>query len=126
QKQAELALRESEARFRDFAEYSSDWLWETDAEGRFSFTTNRFYEVARVAPSDLIGKSREALFRELYQPCDSDLGVGWDRHFAAIERQESYRDLEINFVRADGAHRVFHSSGKPVYDELGIFLSTAE
>ncbi|MBT7759994.1 MAG: PAS domain S-box protein, partial [Rhodospirillaceae bacterium] len=121
QKQAELALRESEARFRDFAEYSSDWLWETDAEGRFSFTTNRFYEVARVAPSDLIGKSREALFRELYQPCDSDLGVGWDRHFAAIERQESYRDLEINFVRADGAHRVFHSSGKPVYDELGIF-----
>src|SRR5690606_30002650 len=30
-------LRESEERFRDFADTASDWFWETDADHRFSF-----------------------------------------------------------------------------------------
>jgi PAS domain-containing protein len=34
-KQAEEALRESEQRFRDYAEIASDWFWETDSEHRF-------------------------------------------------------------------------------------------
>ena len=35
-KRAERARRESEAKFRDFAELSSDWFWEMDAELCFS------------------------------------------------------------------------------------------
>src|SRR5207302_1696012 len=33
------ALRDSEARFRDFARASSDWFWETDDQQRFIFLT---------------------------------------------------------------------------------------
>ena len=35
-KQAEAALRESEQRFRDYAEIASDWLWETGPDHRFT------------------------------------------------------------------------------------------
>jgi PAS domain-containing protein len=35
--QAEEDLRRSEARFRDFAESSTDWLWEMDEELRFTY-----------------------------------------------------------------------------------------
>ena len=34
-KRAEEALRESEQRFRDYAETASDWLWETGPDHRF-------------------------------------------------------------------------------------------
>jgi PAS domain S-box-containing protein len=34
-KRAEAALRESEQRFRDYAETASDWLWETGPDHRF-------------------------------------------------------------------------------------------
>ena len=33
-------LRESEERLRDFAEASSDWFWETDAEHRFTYLSD--------------------------------------------------------------------------------------
>jgi PAS domain-containing protein len=32
----EQALKDSEQRFRDYSEVSSDWYWETDAEMRFT------------------------------------------------------------------------------------------
>lgn len=35
-KQAEAALRESEERFRDYAEIASDWFWESDPDHRFT------------------------------------------------------------------------------------------
>src|SRR5262245_40654471 len=38
-KEAELALRESEQRFRDYAEIASDWFWESDSEHRFTTFT---------------------------------------------------------------------------------------
>ena len=34
------ALRASEARVRDFAEMSSDWFWELDAELRFTWVSD--------------------------------------------------------------------------------------
>ena len=34
-KEAELALKESDARIKDFATAGSDWFWETDADHRF-------------------------------------------------------------------------------------------
>src|SRR5690242_19425416 len=37
QKRAELALQESEARFRKLTELSSDWYWEQDADFRLTF-----------------------------------------------------------------------------------------
>ena len=38
-------LEASEARFRDVAEASSDWIWETDPELRLTYISGRFSEV---------------------------------------------------------------------------------
>ena len=37
--QVAQALRKSEARFRDFATITSDWLWETDPQNRFTYVS---------------------------------------------------------------------------------------
>ncbi|MDF9773512.1 bifunctional diguanylate cyclase/phosphodiesterase [Pseudomonas baetica] len=46
----------SEARFQDIAQASSDWLWETDAQLRFSYLSGRFEEVTGYAPEAWLGR----------------------------------------------------------------------
>ena len=48
-------LQESEARFRDVAEASSDWIWECDTDMRLSFFSNRFSEVTGIAAASVLG-----------------------------------------------------------------------
>jgi PAS domain S-box-containing protein len=38
-KQAEEALRKSEQRFRDITENTSEWIWEVDAEGKYTYSS---------------------------------------------------------------------------------------
>jgi len=51
-------LRDSEIRFRDFADASSDFYWEMDENLRFTFLSDRFTEVTGVAHERLLGKPR--------------------------------------------------------------------
>ena len=120
-KRAERALRESEARFRDFAELATDWLWETDAEGKFTYTTRRIFETVQVEPNDVIGKRREELFRKYCRPLDGDTGGEWEKHFSAIERREPFRDLKYQVMTPHDGDRIFLSNGKPIYDDQGKF-----
>jgi PAS domain S-box-containing protein len=47
QKRAEQASRESEAKFRDYAESASDWYWETDPDHKFTRLTEDERRLAR-------------------------------------------------------------------------------
>ena len=51
-KQTEVALRESEQRFRDYAETASDWLWETGPDHRVISVSDHLNAVG-IAPSRL-------------------------------------------------------------------------
>lgn len=46
----------NEARFRDFAESASDWLWETDAEHRIVWLSDSFRRRSSVPESALLGE----------------------------------------------------------------------
>ena len=41
----ELALRDSEARLRDLALTTADWVWEVDANGRYTSCSDRVTDV---------------------------------------------------------------------------------
>jgi len=49
-------LIESEGRYRDLVETSHDLIWQTDAEGRFTYLNAAAYDIFGLAPSDLIGR----------------------------------------------------------------------
>jgi PAS domain-containing protein len=51
------ALRESEARFRDFAQISSDWLWETDENHRYCYQSDHIRVIGQ-SPESRIGRTR--------------------------------------------------------------------
>ncbi|MCX7893626.1 MAG: EAL domain-containing protein, partial [Burkholderiales bacterium] len=55
-KRAEQQLRESERRFRDFAEAAGEYVWEVDRESRFTFVSRRVEAVLGYRPEELYGR----------------------------------------------------------------------
>ncbi len=112
------ALRRSEARFRDFAEAASDWLWETDAAGRFTYLSDRHRAVLGVAPETRLGKTRW----EVGLPeADGDLGK-WARLRRDLDERRPIRDFRYRLRNTRGELLHIEINGKPVFDEAGRFL----
>jgi PAS domain S-box-containing protein len=121
-KRAEQLLLESQERFKDFAESSTDWYWEMDAGLRFTYFSNRFEESTGVPPDQMLSKLRRDLLRDgeasfnNAKPAD-----GWEKHIAIIERHQPFRDFRAPSRRPDGLTNYISISGKPVFDENGVF-----
>jgi PAS domain S-box-containing protein len=113
---AEKELRESEQRFRDFAETGSDWLWETGPDHRFTRISDHL-KIAGVEPEARVGQTRWEF--------GADRGAErekWAAHIAAHELREPFRDFVYNLLRPDGSTMYVKTSGRPVFDEHGRFL----
>jgi len=88
--------RDSEQRFRDLAEVSSDWFWERDADLRMTYVSDRFYEVTGFAPEDRLGTLPE-------EGADEDTTTPkWDRARANFAQHRPFRDFIYDINRADG------------------------
>jgi diguanylate cyclase (GGDEF)-like protein/PAS domain S-box-containing protein len=111
---AEQAVRESEARFRNLTDLSSDWYWEQDADFRFTRLEGRM-----VAGGD------EALRQRLIgtRRWDSGLEIdgGWEAHRARLEARKPFYDVQMWRTLADGTVRYLSVSGEPVLGPDGSF-----
>ena len=108
-------LEASEARFRDVAEASSDWIWETDPELRLTYLSDRFGEVTGVAPADLLGGSVDEFFSS------DSTSDGWACLRGDIKAHQPFRDLRCRYRDAYGQSRVCRLAGRPVFDRGGRF-----
>ena len=108
-------LEDSEARFRDVAEASSDWIWECDAEMRLIYFSARFTEVTGLAAASVLGKTLEQFFAS-----DTETD-GWKQLLNGAQRQSSFRDLRCCYRDADGFTRICRLAGRPITDTLGQF-----
>ncbi|MEQ9641517.1 MAG: PAS domain S-box protein [Alphaproteobacteria bacterium] len=115
-KEAERRLKESEQRFRDFAASSGDWLWETDADLRFTYMSANVERIVGLPPEWHYGKTRRELLGESY---DSSV---WDDHLATLEAREPFRDFVYRRVGEGIEPNWLRTSGVPVFDEDGAFL----
>ena len=61
-KHSRAALADSEARFRDVAEASSDWIWEIDEQGHFTYLSERFETITGLCVAAWLGTRIDALF----------------------------------------------------------------
>ncbi|OGI53005.1 MAG: hypothetical protein A3B81_00285 [Candidatus Muproteobacteria bacterium RIFCSPHIGHO2_02_FULL_65_16] len=106
-------LAQSQRRFRDLAENTSDWLWEVDLEGRCTYSSKKVEALLGYTPEQLIGtrvfdlmvpldaKRLEMLFRLVRQ-----------------ERKPFY-GLEYRAPRKQGGTAILEANGVPIVDETG-------
>ena len=113
------ALRESEQRFRDYAETASDWYWETDADHKF--TRMKDYEQLR-AMGRLPLTSRTGLTRWDFAEDVESRPEKWQIHRSMLEAHQPFRDFVYPAVRFDKSLMYMKVSGKPCYDAKGAFL----
>jgi diguanylate cyclase (GGDEF)-like protein/PAS domain S-box-containing protein len=114
-KEAEAALRQSEARFRSLTELSSDWYWEQDENYRLTYVSAGFARRAGVDPAVVLGRQRWEF--EGIMPVSGS----WEEHRRALEARQPFRDFEQLRANSDGSRTYLSSSGEPVYDEAGAF-----
>ncbi|MFI4986343.1 MAG: PAS domain S-box protein [Alphaproteobacteria bacterium] len=111
----EERLRDSEQRFRDYAASSSDWLWETDERGRFTYFSKGYLEKVGLDALAILGKTHEEIAL-----IDGD-EVGWERQREVMALREPFRDFTYR-MGAEGAMRHIKVSGVPIFDADSTFL----
>jgi PAS domain S-box-containing protein len=105
------ALAASEARHRDVAEVASDWFWETDAQNRLTFLSDRFRQTSGIAPEQIVGSQINALLA---------LGMGQDGQtelMATIDAHETFHDIVRRVLLPGPEARYWRMSGKPFNEE---------
>jgi PAS domain S-box-containing protein len=115
-KRAEEALRESEQRFRDYAETGSDWFWETGPDHRVISVSDHLSAVG-IMPARLTGAARWDFATDVESEPDK-----WRLHRALHEARLPFRDFVYSTVSDSGSPVYVRSSGKPVFDARGNFL----
>ena len=106
---AEEALRHSERRFRDIAEFSADWIWESDISHRFVFLSGE-------GAQRVFGKTRWEM-----AGADPETDPHWRRHKADLDAQRPFRGFRFSVIRPGRGIQHYCANGKPIFDEEGFF-----
>lgn len=109
-------LRDSEARFREFAESASDWLWETDETHAFTYVSEGFRRLIGADPNWYLGRSRLELRAD-----GQDAPARWQIHQDDLRNHRPFRAFCYSLRLPDGSSRFVSASGTPVFDDRGRF-----
>ena len=112
-KRAEQALRESEGKFRDYAETASDWLWEIGPDYKFTLLTENAFGSR---PADRIGTAWWDHALDLETKPEK-----WRLFWATLDLRKPFRDFVYCSERGDGTPMYVRTSAKPVFDANGEF-----
>lgn len=105
------ALMRSEERFRSLANLSSDWYWETNAEGRFTYVSDGLYRLFGASPGEVIGRTRVDRAADTTQP-------GLREYLRALAERKVFRDIRYSvYVQSKGTVRHSAISGEPVFED---------
>ncbi len=108
--QAEAALAESEQRFRSLVEATSDWIWEMDPTGVYTYASPKVFDLLGYDPEEVLGRRP---FDFMPQPEAQAAEAALAK--AAAQRAPLVR-LERPTLRQDGRRVILETSGVPVLD----------
>jgi len=110
------ALQASEARFRDIAESMSDWIWETDTSGVYTYCSGSVEDILGYKPDEMIGK---APFDFMHPDEKEEIGVIFSE---IVKDKRPIRNLENWNITKNGKMVCFLTNGIPILDEKGELI----
>ncbi len=112
-KQVEQELRDSENRYRNLVETTSDLVWEVDENAVYTYASPRAFALTGYQPTELIGTTPF----QMMAPEEAKRVASLFTPLAAA--QQPIINLENTRLHKDGHPVVFESSGVPVVDADG-------
>ena len=108
-------LIESEGRYRDLVETSHDLIWQTDAEGRFTYLNAAANEIFGLAPPDLLGRC-------FFSFETNGSHVPNRRFLSTLRRQGEVQNHVTHLTTARGEDRWIGINARVTRDENGEML----
>ena len=106
-------LEAGRKRFRDVADHTSDWLWETGQNDQYTYASNQIEHILGYAPEQALGAS---LFQFMLANDAKRLRALF-YEYKAVRRP--FYGFEYQALRKDGAVVVLETNGVPVVDKTG-------
>jgi PAS domain S-box-containing protein len=109
------ALRKSKERFRELVEATSDWLWEVDENGVYTYASPRVRQLLGYEPEEVLGRTPFDLMppEEARRVAEVFSAIAAERRpFASLENTNRHRD---------GHLVALETSGIPLFDAAGRF-----
>ena len=113
--QTHLALKQSEELFRDFAQSSSDWFWESDAKHRFTQFIGNSDTLNHLIADGIIGRTRMEIL------ADTVSAERLVEHERMLDQHQAFRDFTYEVILDNGKRRTLSVSAKPIFDQKGTF-----
>ena len=112
---AEAALLASEERFRTLVESTSDWVWEVNEKGVYTYASPRVRDILGYEPETVVGRSPFD-----FMPPQEAQRVSAAFSELAAERKPLVMLENVNLHRS-GRRVVLESSGLPIFDQQGNY-----
>jgi PAS domain S-box-containing protein len=114
-KLAEESLKQSEERLRDIIFTTADWVWETDENGVYTYSSLKGIELFDIGEQDILGKTPFD-----FMPEDEAKRVG--AIFSKIAAKKApIKDLENWNIGKGGELICLLTNGVPIFDNEGQF-----
>lgn len=112
---AQKEQRRREERFRSLTKLSSDWYWEINADGRYSFISEGIFHRLGLPQNHIIGRDMTETAHDLSQP-------GVVAFLEKFATREAFKDLIVSVCvpTFPGVVRHTRMCGEPFYED-GVF-----
>jgi PAS domain S-box-containing protein/putative nucleotidyltransferase with HDIG domain len=110
------ALEESNARFRSLVETTSDWIWEVDPNGAYTYSSPKVQDLLGFAPGEMLGKH----LVDLTAPKERERTGRIFRQL--LKSRKPFSGFENNCQARDGQVVVIEKNGVPVFGDNGELL----
>ncbi|MCJ7728586.1 MAG: PAS domain S-box protein, partial [Sedimentisphaerales bacterium] len=113
-KKAEQALGRSVQRFCEVVENAREWVWETDANGLYTYASPVVKEILGFSPNELVGKKH---FYDLLHPDDRETLIAMAT--GIWTKRQTFQKLIKRNLHKDGHLVWLSTSGVPILNEKG-------
>lgn len=109
-------LSESRERFRALTESTSDWIWEVDTKGVFTYSSPSIEQLLGYKPEEIIG-------RNIIDLMPADEAEKLAKIFSGIIQSAlPFNNLENTSLTRDGKKVLLETNGVPFFDDSGKLL----
>ncbi len=109
-------LEKEQKRFQDVALTTGDWIWELDAQGKFTYSSQASEQILGYSSEEIVGR----YFSDFFHTNEREKLK--QEKFRLINKKEQFRSFIHNLVKKDGSMVIVESSGISLFDSGGKLL----